>query len=91
MAQDMHRLPGVPSDQRKPNVCTAKQEAPVVLSGSNLQRRSSPPRSERRNPCSIRHRDQSTVATADTGLDYDPYRVVAVQPDPRPLRPSGSM
>lgn len=91
MAQDMHRLPGVPSDQRKPTVCKAEQDAPVVLSGDNSQRRSSPPRSERRDPCSLRHRHRSKVAAANIGLDRHPYRVVAVQRDPKPLRPSESM
>ena len=91
MTQPMYRCPAVPSNQREPTVCTAEQDAPVVLSGDSSQRPSSPPRSGRRHSCSHRHRHQSKVAAANICLDRDPYRVVAVQPDPKPLRPSGSM
>ena len=90
MTQPMHRCPAAPGNQREPTVSAAEQDALVVLSCGNSQCRSSPPRSERRNPGFLRHQDQSTVAVADIGLDRDPCRVVAVQPDPKPLHPGGS-
>ena len=86
----MHRLPTVPSDQRKPTVCTVEQGAPVGLSPDSSHRPSSPPRSERRNPRSDRHQHQSAASAADIALDRDPCRVVAMQPNPKPQRPGGS-